>query len=783
MQMQNKHFDFTLDPSIGCFNLTPKKSLFPSVNDASLSVSSFSSRKIQEDIKGLKQVPASRFTNSMAHGRMQQLILETLLSESRLLARLEFCLPQKHALFFWRVSLVNRSANPVFIDSIELLKVGEKKNLPGLNFPDSRVKDLAFYSNGWQSWSHSGVYGADEKARRTRLGPFQRNQNTNPSTPIFSDAGHFSSDFFALIGDRRTRKGFIAGFLSQKQQFGILEARLENPVRLKIWADGDHVRLDPGASVTTDWAVLGCFDMDAEHPIDHYLDAVAREHELADDFGEIPVGWCSWYQYYSKVTSAQISENLHALKKVRGQLPLKKFQIDDGWQRQVGDWLSFRRTFPHGLAGLVKEIRLAGFHPGLWLAPFIVHPGSSLRRQHPDWLLRSAEGRLAYAGFVWNTFNSALDLTNSKAQQYAVKVIQTAAAKWHFPYLKLDFLYAAALKGKYQDDTKTRAQVLRHGLEVIKKAAGKNVILLGCGAPLGSSIGIFPILRIGADVLESWYSQYFGLKTIFRHEPHMPSARNSIQNILSRSFLHRKWWINDPDCLLVRPTSQLTLTEVQSLATAIGMTGGSILLSDNLAALPLDRVQLAASLLPPIGKRPRVLDWFDAHSPTRVRLDLENSTGMWHLLAFFNWSDAPEKVTLAVQDYQLPEGRYWVRSFWSNDFYVAGENQPLFTGELPAHGCLLLAVRPVKRNIPQYLGSDLHFSQGMEIKRWQVLDETLQFTIDLERDCEGTIDLYLPGKPKSITCQDRPVEFTSLAHNCIRLKVDLTPAVQIKIKY
>lgn len=782
MQMWNKYFDLMLDPSNGRFNLIPKDSLSPSVKDASLSISSFSSRRIQEDIKGLKQVPASRFTNSRAHGRLQQFIMETLLSESRLLARLEFCLPQKQALFFWRVSLENKSTNPVFIDSIELLKVGDKKNLPGLKFPGSRVKDLAFYSNGWQSWSHSGVYGADEKARRTRLGPFQLNQNTNPSTPIFSDVGHFSSDFFALIGDRRTRRGLIAGFLSQKQQFGILEAKLENPAQLKIWADGDHVRLYPGALLTTDWAVLGCFDMDAEHPIDHYLDAVAREHELAD-FGEIPVGWCSWYQYYSKVTSAQISENLHALKKVPGQLPLKKFQIDDGWQRQVGDWLSFRRTFPHGLAGLVKEINQAGFQPGLWLAPFIVHPGSRLRREHTDWLLRTDSGRLAYAGFVWNTFNSALDLTNSQALQYAARVIQTAAEKWHFPYLKLDFLYAAALKGKYQDDTKTRAQVLHHGLELIKKAAGKNVILLGCGAPLGSSIGIFPILRIGADVLESWYPQYFGLKTIFRHEPHMPSARNSLQNILSRAFLHRKWWINDPDCLLVRPASQLTLAEVQSLSTAIGMTGGSILLSDNLAVLPPDRIRLAASLLPPIGKRPRVLDWFDTHTPTRLRLDLKNAAGKWYLLAFFNWSEAPEKVTLTTKNYQLPEYRYWVRSFWANDFHVAGENQPLFTGVLPAHGCLLLAVRPIKRNTPQYLGSDLHFSQGMEVHRWQVLDKTLQFTIDLERDCEGTIDLYLPGKPKTITCQGRPVEFTSLADNCIRLKVDLAPLAQIKIKY
>lgn len=783
MQMQNKFFNFTLDLLYGHFNLIPKSALLPSLKGASLSVSFFSSRKVDAEITKMQQMPASRFANSRAHGRLQQFIVETLLFESRLLARVEFCLPQKHALFFWRVSLENRSTNPIGIDSIKLLNAAEKSGRQGVYFPGKRMKDLACYSNGWQSWSHSGVYAADEKARCTRLGLFQRIQNTNPSTPAFSEAGHFSSDFFTLIGDRRSRKGLIAGFLSQKQQFGILEAKLDDPVRLNIWADCDHVRLDPGALLITDWAALGCFEMDAVHPIDHYLDAVAREHELEENLGETPVGWCSWYQYYSKVTSGQISENLHALKKMRARLPLNKFQIDDGWQSQTGDWLSFRRTFPQGLSGLVKAIRQAGFQPGLWLAPFIVHPASRLRKEHPQWLLRTSHGRLAYAGFVWNTFNSALDLTNPQALQYAAKAVCTAAAKWNFPYLKLDFLYAAALKAKYRDDTKTRAQVLRHSLEVIKKAAGKRVTLLGCGAPLGSAIGIFPILRIGADVLDSWHPQYFGLKAIFRHEPHMPSARNSIQNILARAFLHRKWWVNDPDCLLVRPSSQLTLAEIQTLAAAIGMTGGSILLSDDLAALPAERIRLAASLLPPIGRRPWVLDWFDAHTPARLRLDLQNAEGGWHLLAFFHWSDSPERVLLNTRDFQLPKGRYWVRSFWSNELWSVGENEPLFSGELSAHGCLLLAVRLIKKNIPQYLGSDMHISQGKELRSWQILEKSLRFSLDLGRNCEGCLDLYLPRKPKSITCQDKPLEATPLAGNCIRLKVDLTPASQVEIKY
>jgi len=162
------------------------------------------------------------------------------------------------------------------------------------------------------------------------------------------------------------------------------------------------------------------------------------------------------------------------------------------------------------------------------------------------------------------------------------KVVDTAVHDWEFPYLKLNFLYAAALQGKYCDDTKTRAQVLRTGMEAIRNAAGKETTLLGCGAPLGSMLGLVDIMRIGADVSGHWTPTYFNIRFPFRKEPHMPSAENSVHNIINRSFLHKRWWVNDPDCLLVREESSLTLEEVQTLATVIALTGGSILLSDNM---------------------------------------------------------------------------------------------------------------------------------------------------------------------------------------------------------
>ena len=126
-----------------------------------------------------------------------------------------------------------------------------------------------------------------------------------------------------------------------------------------------------------------------------------------------------------------------------------------------------------------------------------------------------------------------------------------------FHILKLDFLYAGALKGNRFDPSKTRAQILRNAMLSIRESIGKETFLLGCGAPLGSVIGIVDANRIGADVSGDWTPKFMGVSLPFRREPHMPSARNSIQNILARAEQHGRWWINDPDCLLIRDDTNL----------------------------------------------------------------------------------------------------------------------------------------------------------------------------------------------------------------------------------
>ena len=477
---------------------------------------------------------------------------------------------QDKSLLLWRLELTNNSNEPLFIDELSLLEPAQAR-AQNLDFPQrSDRDDLAFFANGWQSWSHTGVYPAKSKMRRSNLGILQEPMVINPGTPKYRTAGRFSSDFFGVLGDRQTRVGFLLGFLSQKYHFGSLTVDLRRRLNVRLWANGDHARLDPGMTISTDWAVWQPVQLDEPDPLAPYLEAVTDEHRI-NALPQAPAGWCSWYYYYEDISPRIIRENLGQIKEIGHKLPLDLVQIDDGFEASVGDWLEFKHEFHDGVAPLAREIKSVGLTPGLWLAPFILHPRSRLASEHPDWLLRRGNGRLSRPGFVWSSLGAALDLTVPDALEYACQVLDVAVHQWGFPYLKLDFLYAAALAGRYHDPTRTRAQVLRGGMEALRRTVGDETILVGCGAPLGSMLGLVQVMRIGADVAPSWKPSYFGISLPIRNEPHMPSARNSIQNILTRAPLHRRWWVNDPDCLLVRLDSKLSLAEVRSLASAIGI--------------------------------------------------------------------------------------------------------------------------------------------------------------------------------------------------------------------
>ena len=133
---------------------------------------------------------------------------------------------------------------------------------------------------------------------------------------------------------------------------------------------------------------------------------------------------------------------------------------------------------------------------------------------------------------------------------------------------------------RFGDGAMTRAEALRRGLEAVRAGIGDDAYLLGCGSPLLSAVGIVDAMRVSEDVAPFWESTQFAPGW----QECSVAARTAIEQSVLRAPMHRRWFLNDPDCLLLRPTStDLTSDERLALATSILGTGAYLIVSDDLS--------------------------------------------------------------------------------------------------------------------------------------------------------------------------------------------------------
>lgn len=768
--LSNSCLQFTVNPEQFSFNLTSNQFPGAKIENAQFGLELGRSKILNFELKNVQE---DSLVESI-HGQLQALTLNYLEPKTGILLDVDFRMSFDLPFLFQRMRLHNNSN--ITIQPKRFLFSNVQ---PGsIHFSSKKPTKTAFYSNGWQSWSPSGTWQYGQRQTRSKLVGFSYPMLYDAGTPITRSKNHFSSDMFAALLDHDAQTGLICGFISQKEQLGSLTSTLHPEPDLQVWANCDEIELAPGKTLESDWLAWQFFDMGGSQPFSEYFEAATKENQVKERM-KSPTGWCSWYYYFKNITPQILQQNLEAVQQSQPQLPLDVFQIDDGFQQDVGTWLTFNQKFPKGVKELSNQIHKAGLESGLWLAPFIVERQSELNEEHPEWILQNKSGKPVNSGFVWDHFGRALDLTHPEVQNYVRKVISTAVRDWGYPYLKLDFLYAAALPGRHHDPSLTRAQILRKGLELIREAAGESTTLLGCGCPIGPGIGIFDMMRISADVSPDWKPEVYGMKFPFKNEPNMPCARNAIQNILTRSIMEPHLWVNDPDCLLVRDDSNLSQAEVQSLATAISLTGGAILISDDMTHLNPKRLKLAASLLPVLPPNPVVPDLFANYMPTRLGQTLKNCSGEWKVIALFNWQDKPTDLILELSDWGLENQQQLMREFWSGEIALT-EKQHTFK-QVPAHGVRLVAVR---KNTPiTYLGSDMHVSQGVELKEWQLEDSVLKFRLNLDRIVEGNCYLRVPSLPSRILVNSKSIEWLSLNENIIQIPVSLQPDCLVQIDF
>jgi alpha-galactosidase len=612
----------------------------------------------------------------------------------------------------------------------------------------------SFYRQGWQSWTPTLAVRAREpeiSALPPMLGPEMPPAEWETARPT---GGRFLADDMGALVDLATGECALAGFVSARDQ--LCQVRLDARRRaLEVFSRADGVALEPGAAVRSERLLVDLAGPPLE-ALARYGDALAREMGARVP-KTVATGWCSWYRFFTAVREDDVLSNLRFLTEHRDELPFEYVQLDDGYQAGIGDWESINEKFPHGVRWLADRIHEAGFKAGIWLAPFTVGAESALYREHPEWLIRDADGEPVLALYNWNQRCYGLDCTHPEVEAWLERLFRTVTDEWGFDLVKVDFIYSAALEGRRHDATATRAQAYRRGLEIVRRAVGERFVL-GCGGLMAPSVGLVDGHRIGPDVA-LWWREPPGAPAPAGRQPRgrpvssFPAAENSLRNILTRSWCHRRLWLNDPDCFLARdemavlalgevrmPTTLLTLDEVRTLATAIGLSGGIVLDSDNLPAMSAERVAIVSLLLPPWGEAARPLDLFQSGMPSLFQLAVERPWESWTLLGVFNWEDVA--CTLRAP---LAPGRLHVFDLWSGQYSGVGSGEAVFPG-VPAHGCKLLALREAQER-PQVVSSTFHFTQGaleIEDARYDGGRRALILSLRPVAKKEGELMLYAP---------------------------------------
>jgi alpha-galactosidase len=316
----------------------------------------------------------------------------------------------------------------------------------------------------------------------------------------------------------------------------------------------------------------------------------------------LPGGYESWYNHYNNINERILLEDLEALSRTDNLIRLRYldrgkpaiFQIDDGWQRAVGEWEIDDGRFPQGLAPLAAKIEAAGLIPGLWIAPFLVTRRSRIFTEKPEWILREKTGRPVSAGYnpLWDGRYFCLDLSRKEVLEYLDALMDRTINQWGFRYLKLDFLYAGFLSGNFATGGSPGEQYERACAVLTARketTSGRPVAYLGCGAPLGPSYRHFPLSRIGADTREEWD---WGLAKFLGYVGR-PGAYINLKDTIGRSFMDGTVYLNDPDVIFLRSKNcRLTDNEKELIAMVNFLLGGQIMFSDDPGALSSEDLAL-----------------------------------------------------------------------------------------------------------------------------------------------------------------------------------------------
>lgn len=435
--------------------------------------------------------------------------------------------------------------------------------------------DDLFYANGYQAWTTSREFcKTDKLSGIMNISKFSR--FTEDLTGVSGDykfasydiPGRFHSYTYCYFRTRGRRSITLYGSKSERQGFTVFEADM-NENTFKIYKDIEGLALTAGD-------VYEVFDIvklsgDFDECMDKYFyDFVGCKKPKASHLS----GYTSWYNYFQKIDENIILRDLDGLDRARESVNI--FQVDDGYESAVGDWLRVdEKKFPNGMKAIADRIHEKGYMAGIWLAPFNAQRSSAILAAHPDWVIKDNKTGKPLLGCVGWGGAYTFDIYNEEFREYLKVVFDTYLNDWGYDMVKLDFLYSQCMQPRMG---KTRGEIMCDAVDLLRELAGDKLIL-GCGVPLGSCMGIFDACRISCDANKDFAGPFYNKLGV---NCEIPSCQNAMNNAIFRSHLNGRAFTNDPDVFFLRDTNIKFNLEQKLLLGKINAVCGSVLfVSDN----------------------------------------------------------------------------------------------------------------------------------------------------------------------------------------------------------
>src|SRR5208282_5153317 len=440
----------------------------------------------------------------------------------------------------------------------------------------------------------------------------------------------------------------FTGTTEIQKHFDLKDAPSENLVELSL-------PMAPGSEMVSERVMLQA-GLGYHNQLLAYGDAIRRLHHVRVSI-ENPVGWWSWTAYYGAINEGETLANADWQAEHLKALGYKYFQIDEGYQYARGEYVTTNATqFPDGMRVVGHHITGDGLTFGVWTAPFEVTARAWVYEHHKEWLVHNAKGEPIPGREVWNQKSDllfTLDTTHPGAQDYLRQTYNTLVREWGVRFIKLDFMDTTAIEGfRYRPNT-TALEAQRIGLQIIRDTVGDDVVLDKDGSPMLTPVGLVDTGRVSADTAHSFQA-----------------TKNAAPGIAARFYMHRNFFLNDPDAFnttdqpfgeFTERPSFLALPAAQASIALSAVSGGMYEIGDDMLVLgsQKDRLALVENRdllnMAKVGRASTPLDLM-TYEPGDEQPSIFFLRESPHLsiLTIFNWTKTPRSHTLKLADLGLP---------------------------------------------------------------------------------------------------------------------------------